>query len=311
MVSRGNKNLIWSGICFAAALTVLLLSDPLAARDRAEGMRALSKTINEGDSTEKSYTSQIREWHDRRVAGLKRKHGWLSLVALNWLREGENTIPSIGTMTLAGGNVTAQIAAGVAAKMDGSPFSSGVLKTDAEEDGPDTVEIGARAFIVIKRGDRYALRVWDSSSTARKEFTGVDCFPISSSWRITARWETYDVPKKIKVASVIPGYVEDYPVPGVAVFSAGGKEYRLEPVLEPGARQLFFIFGDKTNGKETYGSGRFLYADFAENGSVVLDFNKAINPPCAFTSFATCPLPPKSNKLDLRIEAGEKKPKGH
>jgi uncharacterized protein (DUF1684 family) len=173
------------------------------------------------------------------------------------------------------------------------------------------VEIGSRAFIVIKRGDRYAVRMWDSRATARKQFAGVDCFPISRAWRITARWEAYDVPKRIKVGSVIPGYVEDYPVPGAAVFTVAGKEYRLEPVIESGASELFFIFGDRTNGKETYGSGRFLYTDFAKDGKVVLDFNKAINPPCAFTSFATCPLPPKSNKLDLRIEAGEKKPRVH
>jgi uncharacterized protein (DUF1684 family) len=311
MVSRKKIACTRSGLCLVTVFTILFPADRLVSHGRAGDWRTRSAAVTRGDSTERSYTDQIREWHGRRVAGLKRERGWLSLVALDWLREGNNEIHSVGTVILKGGIVSVQMAAGVRARMSGSPFSSGALKTDAEQGGPDTVEIGSRAFIVIKRGDRYAVRMWDSRATARKQFAGVDCFPISRAWRITARWEAYDVPKRIKVGSVIPGYVEDYPVPGAAVFTVAGKEYRLEPVIESGASELFFIFGDRTNGKETYGSGRFLYTDFAKDGKVVLDFNKAINPPCAFTSFATCPLPPKSNKLDLRIEAGEKKPRVH
>jgi uncharacterized protein (DUF1684 family) len=111
----------------------------------------------------------------------------------------------------------------------------------------------------------------------------------------------------MKIPTIIAGYEEDYPVPGVAIFEIGGKEYRLEPVLEEPNGDYFFIFGDKTNGTETYGAGRFLYAKPAQGGRVILDFNKSYNPPCAFTEFATCPLPPPQNKLPIRIEAGEKK----
>jgi len=300
-----------ASLCLLATFTVPSSTDAPASQSHTHRMDAQLVGVNAGDSTQGSYAAGVRAWHDRRIAGLKREHGWLSLVALDWLTEGRNEIPSIGVLTLNGGIVSLQTAPGVDARIEGKPFSFGVLKTDAEQGGPDKVEIRSRAFVVIKRGDRHALRMWDSNSEARKQFAGIDCFPIALAWRVEARWEAYDVPKNIKVPSVIPGYVEDYSVPGAAVFSVAGREYRLEPVVEPGARQLFFIFGDKTNGNQTYGSGRFLYTEFAHDGHVLLDFNKAINPPCAFTPYATCPLPPKANQLDVRIEAGEKKPRGH
>jgi uncharacterized protein (DUF1684 family) len=171
----------------------------------------------------------------------------------------------------------------------------------------DKIEVGPRAFVVIRRGERFAVRMWDANAEALKGFTGIERFPLSKEWNIEARWEAYEKPKLIKIQSVIPDYMENYVVPGVAIFVVGGKEYRLEPVGEPGARQLFFIFADKTNGGDTYGAGRFLYTDPPRGGRVVLDFNKATNPPCAFSTFATCPLPPASNRLPVRIEAGEKR----
>jgi uncharacterized protein (DUF1684 family) len=149
--------------------------------------------------------------------------------------------------------------------------------------------------------------MWDTQAQNRREFSGIERFPVSRNWRIEARWQPYDPPKTMKVPTIIAGYEEDYPVPGVAIFEIGGKEYRLEPVLEEPNGDYFFIFGDKTNGTETYGAGRFLYANPAQGGRVILDFNKSYNPPCAFTEFATCPLPPPQNKLPIRIEAGEKK----
>jgi uncharacterized protein (DUF1684 family) len=181
-------------------------------------------------------------------------------------------------------------------------FASGTLSTNT-----DTIEVVPRAFIIIRRGGRYAVQMWNSSAETLKKFTGIERFPVSRDWKIEATWEAYERPKPIKVQSVVPGYLEDYVVPGVAIFSVGGKEYRLEPVGEPGARQLFFIFADKTNGGDTYKARRFLFIDPAQNSKVVLDFNKATNPLCAFSSFATCPLPRASNHLAVRIEAGEKK----
>jgi uncharacterized protein (DUF1684 family) len=257
------------------------------------------------DTVRLSHEDEVNTWHQKRIAGLKRPQGWLSLVALEWLDEGQNTIESIGTLTLNRGVVTLQVLPGVQARVGDKPFSSGILRTEGGKERPDRVEVGSRTFIIIRRGDRYAVRMWDSNSETLKTFTDIARFPVSKQWRIEARWEPYASPKPIKVASVIPGYLEDYTVPGVAIFSVGGQEYTLEPVGS-GTETLFFIFADKTNGKETYGAGRFLYADPPKDGRVVIDFNKAHNPPCAFTPYATCPLPPESNRLKVRIEAGEK-----
>lgn len=258
------------------------------------------------DTLRLSYEDEIKTWHERRIAGLKRPQGWLSLVALRWLDEGKNSVESLGTVNLSKGTISARMLPDIQANMRGKIFTSGVLRTDAEKGGPDKVVFGPRAFTIIKRGDRYAVRMWDSTAATLKHFSGIDRFPVSKDWKIEARWEPYATPKRVKVPSVISDYVEESDVPGVAVFSVGGRECRLEPV-ESGNESLFFVFADKTNGKETYGAGRFLYTDPPKDGKVVLDFNKAYNPPCAFTPYATCPLPPVSNRLAVRIEAGEKK----
>jgi uncharacterized protein (DUF1684 family) len=249
-----------------------------------------------------SYEEEIAAWHQQRIAGLKRPHGWVSLIALDWLEEGDNLVAGFGTVTLHKGTLSFKALPEVQPKLRGEVFTSGTLTTDA-----DKIEVGSKAFVVIKRGERCGIRMWDGNAEALKKFTGIDRFPLSKEWKVEGKWEAYEKPKPIKVQSVIPGYVEDYVVPGVAIFTVSGKECRLEPVGEPGARQLFFIFADKTNGSDTYGAGRFLYTDPPKDGKVVLDFNKAVNPPCAFSSYATCPLPPASNRLAVRIEAGEKK----
>lgn len=248
-----------------------------------------------------SYDAEIQAWHDKRIANLKQPVGWLSLVALDWLKDGKNTLGSIGTITVEKETLSFEALPGVKATVRGNVFSSGVLRA-----GTDRVEVGTRVFTIIKRGDRFAVRMWDSNAEALKKFKGIERFPVLKQWRVEARWEPYAPAKPIKIPSVIPGYMEDYTVPGVAIFSIDGKEYRLEPV-ESGPTTLFYIFADATNGKETYGAGRFLYSDPPKDGKVVIDFNKAHNPPCAFTDYATCPLPPESNHLSLRIEAGEKK----
>jgi uncharacterized protein (DUF1684 family) len=294
---------------FIGGCLALALLSPLPGNDRREVSNAhvaRQVMVQSRDTLLQSYVEEIRAWHERRIANLKREHGWLSLVGLDWLKEGENEIPSVGRLTVNESTVTLRVSAGVTALLNGKPLSSGVLRTDAEKGGPDKVVVGSRAFVIIKRGDRRAVRMWDSSTEARKKFVGIECYPISTSWRVEARWAAYDPPKRIKIPSVIPDYLQDYDVPGVAVFEIEGVACRLEPVLEEGESDLFFIFGDRTNGRETYGAGRFLYAKPPEDGKVVLDFNKAYNPPCAFSPYATCPLPPPSNRLLIRIEAGEK-----
>jgi uncharacterized protein (DUF1684 family) len=259
------------------------------------------------DTTAVSHEEEVRAWHERRIKNLLRDYGWLTLVALDWLQEGTNTIRDLGVLTLTKGTVSLTLKLGVRATVNDQPFTSGLIRAEGSGAPPDTVKVDSRAFIVIKRGERFALRMWDTQAQNRREFSGIERFPVSRNWRIEARWQPYDPPKTMKVPTIIAGYEEDYPVPGVAIFEIGGKEYRLEPVLEEPNGDYFFIFGDKTNGTETYGAGRFLYAKPAQGGRVILDFNKSYNPPCAFTEFATCPLPPPQNKLPIRIEAGEKK----
>lgn len=270
-------------------------------------LSSLSLGQTRTDSTTILLEEEVRIWHEQRVRNLLRDYGWLTLIALDWLEEGKNEIKDIGTVTLNSGKVSLQVNPGVKATLNNRPFTGGSLRIEGEGSLPDTVKVGTRAFIVIQRGDRFALRMWDTEARARKEFSGIERFPVKSEWRIEARWEPYNPPKRMNVATVVPGYEQEYPVPGVAVFTIGGKEFRLEPVLEAPEADYFFIFGDLTNRNDTYAAGRYLYAKREQDGKVILDFNKSYNPPCAFTEYATCPLPPPQNKLPIRVEAGEKR----
>jgi uncharacterized protein (DUF1684 family) len=165
-------------------------------------------------------------------------------------------------------------------------------------------------FNVIKRGDRFGLRVKDSQARTRLEFQGLDYFPIDARWRVNARLEPYNPPKRIPITDVT-GMTSESISPGALVFTIDGKEYRLDPVLEEGSDELFIIFKDETSKHDTYPAGRYLYAKKpGPDGKTVVDFNRAYNPPCTFTPFATCPLPPLQNRLPLRIEAGEKRYEG-
>lgn len=268
------------------------------------------------------YEQEIEDWAARRVERLRQPGGWLSLVGLFWLKEGGNRVgsdprlevvlpggapPEVGTLMLAGGRVSFSAAPGVTPTSNGNPvIRVDRVRSDAEGK-PDRIEVGTVTFHVIRRGSRLGVRVTDVDAPARKAFRGIERYPTDPRWRVEAKWVAYEKPRELEIATVIPGLVEKYPVPGEAVFSIGGAEHRLRPVLEEGETDLFFIFGDETNGPETYGAGRFLYARPPADGTIVLDFNRAYNPPCAFTPYATCPLPPDENRLPLRITAGEKK----
>ena len=162
-------------------------------------------------------------------------------------------------------------------------------------------------FVILKRGDRFALRTWDTNSESRIRFNGIHRYPVTEKWKIEAGWEEYKKPKKVKLATAIPSYTEEYAVPGVAILNINGIQFRLEPIVEEGSDQLFFVFLDDTNALDTYSEGRYLYSSPPEKGIVLLDFNKAINPPSAFSPFATSPLAPDSNRLKLKIESGEKR----
>jgi uncharacterized protein (DUF1684 family) len=264
-------------------------------------------------------------WKAKRIQRLQSEDGWLTLVGLGWLKEGANSAGSdpkadvnfpgeapaqLGTFTRSGSSVSFQPARGVTVVRGGQPFSGGPLTTDAGTTPPDVLQVGRFRFLIHAVGTRLGVRIRDPEARARKEFHGISTYPASERWRLQARWEPSNPPMQIAVPNII-GEIEQMPSPGTAVFQLNGKEYRLTPVLEEGSPDLFFVFADDTNRNETYGAGRFLYAEPPKDGTVVLDFNRAYNPPCAFSAFATCPLPPKQNRLALRVEAGEKRVSSH
>ncbi len=254
-----------------------------------------------------NYQSEIAEWRRQREASLKQDGGWLTVTGLFWLREGTNRFGASASNDIvlpagpaqAGGFELRQGAV-TAVSLGGSR----AIRPDTD----DFFAVGRLRLYVIQRGDRYGIRLKDPESPFRRDFHGLEYFPAREEYRVTARF--VPEPRKIPIANII-GQSELDDSPGYVVFRLHGREFRLRPVLEePGAKELFFIFRDQTAGKETYGAGRFLYTGLPQNGSVVLDFNQAYNPPCAFTPFATCPLPTAQNRLDLRVTAGEKKYRG-
>ncbi|HEX2122897.1 MAG TPA: DUF1684 domain-containing protein, partial [Thermoanaerobaculia bacterium] len=267
--------------------------------------------------------AEVMQWRENRKKRLQSEDGWLTLVGLHWLREGENRIgsdkanqivlppkapASAGTLVLRDGKVT--LTPGTGLTVDGKPITVPTpLADDTAENGPTIVQTGTIRFNVIKRGERYGVRVKDSQAETRTHFAGLEYYPIDPKWRVEARLERYDPPKSIKITD-ITGMTSDNPSPGALVFTVDGKEHRLDPLQE--GDELFIIFKDETSRKgETYPAGRYLYAKMpGPDGKVVVDFNKAYSPPCVFTPFATCPLPPPQNQIPVRVEAGEKNYKG-
>ena len=252
------------------------------------------------------YQVDIDIWHQERIKKLKGEDGWLSLAGLYWLKPGLNRIGSgpksdirfpsrapkrLGSITLRGKTATL--------------FMRGkkkVLKFDT-----DKVKAGDFTFLVIERGGKLALRLFDKQAETLLNYKGIERFPARLRWKKFARFEAYEKPKRVMVSTVIQT-TEEALVPGEAVFMHDGQEYRLTPMGQSETGELFFVFADKTNGKDTYGGGRFMYTDAPKDKKVTLDFNKAHNPPCSFTPYATCPVPRKENRLPFRVEAGEKKP---
>ncbi len=271
-------------------------------------------------SADGAHQGEVEAWRAERLERLTRDDGWLSLTGLHWLQEGRSKLGSgadnevrlpaavpafFATVELDAGELRLQLAEGVEATVDGKVERQSVLAPDSTG-SPTVVEYSSVLFYAIQRGDRIGLRVKDRAHPALAYFQGLDYFPIDTSWRLTARFEAYDPPKSVPVPNVL-GTVGEQLSPGAVVFEHGGKSYHLD-ALPGGDAELFLIFGDSTNGGETYGGGRFLYVPLADaEGRITVDFNLAYNPPCAFTPFATCPLPPLQNKLKVAIVAGEKK----
>jgi len=212
----------------------------------------------------------------------------------------------IGVFTLENEQVAVNITSNINVMYLGQPIRSLKLKSDAEGE-PSLLSLGSLTWFIIKRGERFAVRLRDSDNPALKYFKGIETFPIDTLWSFRARLEPYTVPKEIPVPTIL-GTTTMQKCPGTLVFKIQDQTYRLEPISDDINQPLFLIFADQTNGDETYGGGRFLIVDKPdENGMTIIDFNKSYNPPCAFTKYATCPLPHSQNRLPLSVTAGEKK----
>lgn len=268
------------------------------------------------------YAASIETWRTGRLGRLVKPDGWLALIGRHPLEVGTWTVGSaadnairlaagpahLGTITHAAGRkVSLVLTEGADAVIEGTSARSGELVVDGET--PTQVRAGTVSFYVMDRSGKLFLRVRDSESARRKNFAGIEHYAVDPRWRIEAAWAPFETPRQIQLENII-GLTEPASVPGKAVFTIEGKACELLAVEEePGAR-LFFIFTDPTAGSETYEACRFYYADRPKDGKIILDFNRAYNPPCAFTPFATCPLPPKENRLSVPIRAGEKKYRG-
>ncbi len=267
------------------------------------------------------YAKGIEKWRSEREANLKKETGWLTVAGLFWLKEGINSVGAgdkfdvrltdnfkqekFGEIEFKEGKAILKVEKGVEAQIDGKSVSAPVDLVSDEKGKPTEIRTGTQTFFLIKREERFGIRLKDSNSEARRNFKGLHWFPTDESYKVTARLEAFPEPKEIAVPNVLGGNFK-MKSPGLLKFALGGKECSLQPVFEDDGT-LFIIFGDGSNRSETYKSGRFLYAEKPVNGEVILDFNKAENPPCAFTPYATCPLPPAGNKLEIEIKAGEKR----
>jgi len=266
------------------------------------------------------YSKAIEKWRSEHESDLKKETGWLTVAGLFWLKDGINTVGAgpnfdvrltdnfkqgkFGEIDFKNGVAVLKVEKGVKAQSDGKSISTIDLVSD-EKGKPSEIRTGSQTFYLIRREDRFGIRLKDSESKARRTFKGLHWFPVDESYKVTARFEAFPEPKELRVPNVLGGEFK-MKSPGILKFTLKGKEYSLQPV-EEGDETLFIIFQDTSSRGETYKSGRFLYADKPVNGEAVLDFNKAENPPCAFTPFATCPLPPPQNILDVEIKAGEKR----
>lgn len=268
------------------------------------------------------FQAENAAWRAWRLERLTSETGWVTLIGLHWLAEGDNVLGSgedaglplpadkaparAGVLRLEDGEVTLVPEPGVALTADGQPVT-GPLELKSDADGTATfLQLGPLNFFVIERGDKLGLRVRDRQAALRTEFPGLDYFPADPRWRVEARFTPNPEGTTVPVANIL-GDIDQMTSPGTLTFTLDGTEHTLIALDDTGDGRLFLIVGDKTNAIETYGAGRYLYTDPPVDGRVTIDFNRLYNMPCAFTAFSTCTLPPRQNRMPIRIEAGEKK----
>ena len=265
------------------------------------------------------HQATVEAWRKERYRRLRNEVGWLTLAGLGWLKPGVNRIGSaddadvilpsgprfVGTVTVPDDGMP--IADG-GFLHEGVPVRNLPLTSDLDGE-PTLLELGALRLCVIDRGGRLAIRTWDTESAARTEFAGIDHWPADPAWRVAARLEPTPG-RRIEIPDVL-GATEAEVSPGDLVFDIDGETHRLQALPGGDVGELWLVFGDATNGRETYGGGRYLYTNPPDSdGAVVVDFNRAYNPPCVFSPYATCSLPWPANRLPIRIEAGERTYRG-
>lgn len=269
------------------------------------------------------HLAEVEQWHSKRIENLKGPQGWLNLAGLFWLKEGMNTFgaaedndlvfPSgkiadhAGYFMLRNGTVSIEAGEGSDIQIAEKPVTSfTVFHPDSAASKTPRMEHGTLLWFIIERDGKFGVRLRDFESEELSNFHGIERYPVSIDWRIEATLEKAEAGKTIDITNIL-GQTTPSPSPGTLVFAIDGTEYRLDAIDE-GGPDLFVIFGDPTNEKETYPSGRYVYVSPPdEEGRIFIDFNKCYNPPCAFTPFATCPLPPRQNILPVPVLAGEKK----
>lgn len=275
-----------------------------------------------GQAIDPAYVKTVKDWRTRAEQGLRRDNGWLTLAGRYPLKNGENLFgtgagndivfpPGLGPVGMGsifvepGKGVRIKLVEGLTMKSDDGEFNERVMGTAT--DHRDWVRIGRAAFHVIERNGRYVLRLADNESLVRKNFGGRVWYDVDDNYRVPAKYVPYNPPRTIPIVNVLDE-VSDEPAPGYVEFELFGRKHTFDAVGDDDG--LFIIFRDATAGETTYGSGRFLYVEKkpAPGAAFKLDLNRAYNPPCAFSEFTTCPLPPKQNILKVRVEAGEKYP---
>jgi len=278
-----------------------------------------------GCSTAPPRPADWTAWQSRRVESIGGTNGWTTLVGLNWLQEGDNSAGAassnqvvlhgdgmpefVGSFYRHGQTVSFTADSNVDVRIDGQRIAKSELQTD-DLPNPTRLQFGSVSVIAIHRGDRIGLRVRDPDSDARRHFPGLRWFAYDPHWRVAGHFVPFPQERQLRVPDVT-GNTQEMMSPGSIFFDVNGAEYRLDAVQEKGEPGLFIMFHDETAGDSTYAAGRFLDVPKPDSaGRTVMDFNRAYTPPCGFTAFATCPIPPKQNWLPLAVRAGELKPNG-
>jgi uncharacterized protein (DUF1684 family) len=262
---------------------------------------------------------ETEEWRKAADENLRKENSWLALAGLYWLNEGENSFgtdpsnsivfpsgsgsPRMGVFDLIGDQVTLRVEEGIDLSVDGEIISEISLKPDTSG-SPTEIKYEDLTFILIEREDGFGIRLWDNQRTERKDFSGRVWFPIQEEYRVKGTYEPFEEELSLILGRKNGSDLEQQ-AQGQIKFQLNDQDVSLVALAQEDG-SLFILFHDLTNGNETYPAGRYLLVAPPDNGSIIIDFNRAYNPPCSFTDYATCPLPPPQNKLNLAIQAGEK-----